>query len=38
MGHGVSKEIPRNPLGCILAHWRNSAGEPGGVLDKKSGT
>jgi len=38
MGHGVSKEISRNPLGCILAHWRDVAGEPGGILTKKPGT
>ena len=30
MEQRVSKVIPRRPLGCILAHWRNTAGEPGG--------
>ena len=38
MGHGVSKEISRTPLGCILAYRGNVAGEPGGILNKKPGT
>lgn len=29
MEQGVSKVIWEDPLGCILAHWRNRAGEPG---------
>ena len=25
-----------NPLGCISAHWRDIAGEPGGTVSKKT--
>ena len=36
MGKSQSKEVPaRSPLGCILAHWRDIAGEPGGTLSRK---
>lgn len=37
MGGAQGKEIPRrSPLGCILAHWRDIAGEPGETLNKKT--
>lgn len=33
----MGKEIPRRtPLGCILAHWKDIAGEPGGTLNKRT--
>lgn len=29
MGGAPRKEVPRRaPLGCVLAHWREIAGEP----------
>ena len=37
MGVAQRKEVPRRtPLGRILAHWRDVAGEPGGTLSKKA--
>ena len=37
MGGAQGKEIPRRtPLGCILAHWKDIAGEPGGTLNKRT--
>ena len=37
MGGAQGKEVPRQtPLGCILAQWRDIAGEPGDTLSKKT--
>jgi len=37
MGGAQGKEVSRQtPLGCILAQWRDIAGEPGDTLSKKT--
>jgi len=37
VGGSQGKEIPKEtPLGCALAHWWDTAGEPGGTLRKKT--
>lgn len=28
--------LKKSPLGCILAHWKNSGGPPGGSVNKKT--
>ena len=36
-GGSQGKEIPKQtPLGCALAHWWDTAGEPGGTLGKET--
>lgn len=36
MGTEQSKEIPKKtPLGCVLAHWKDIVGSPGGTESKK---
>lgn len=37
MGNSQEKEVPKKtPLGCILTHWRDIAGEPKGSLSKRT--
>lgn len=28
--------LKKSPLGCILAHWKEIGGPPGGNVDKKN--
>ena len=37
MGGNQSSKIPKkSPLGCILAHWKDIGGPPGGSVNKKT--